>query len=478
MQQFTRRLALYSILPLYWLSSAAQADMLAALKAYELKDYPGAQREFSALLPVGNESAVFNLAVMAYKGQGEPADPVKAAALFALAASLGHSDGAELHATVKADLSPPQQQQSDSLQRQLAQQVLVPATAARDPAASVSAEPQPGEPATQAEPIPLARNKPIYPSAAMRNNISGFVSANLLLNPQGQVLLVVPVVSFPKQTFDEQMKKTALTWQYSTAAHPSVVAFTISWSLMHGGSMNQRKFEGILAKEKLWEFAAFGSPEHQFTLAVILEQLAQSAGLTLRADPALPDQLGKLPAALFKRFKQIKPVEKLALTAPLSEWVRIDADGKITEVVTQNDPVQAPQLIGLQIRNNDRDGREFMLTLSGQEQWLSPVMRVPRTLQAEYWYEQAARGGDRDAQRLMALQRKPGWQHYLLQQRDPATLAWHGAKLVTNGDAPQGYHLLDEAITLGYSEGVALKTALQQMQQQTTTPATLHTTGM
>lgn len=460
MQQTTRRIALIALLPLCWLSSAVQADMLTALKAYELKDYPSAHSEFNALLAVGNESAVFNLAVMAYKGQGEPADPVKAAALFALAASLGHSDGAELHATIKADLSPPQQQQSAALQQLLAKQVLVPPTTD-----SASATSTPNEPAGTPEPIPLSRNEPMYPSAAMRNNISGFVAANLLLSRQGKVLLVAPMVSFPQQTFDEQMKKTALSWQYTEAATPAVVGLTVSWSLMQNGAMSQRKFEGILAKEKLWEFAAFGSPQHQFTLAVILEQLAQSSGRALRADPALADQLGKFPTTLFKRFKQIKPVDSLPLTGPLSELVRIDADGKIAEVLTPHNPAQAKQLIGLPLRNNDRDGREFLLTVFQQQQLLTPVLRVPRTLTAEYWYDQAARGGERDAQRLLAQQGKPGWQQYLLQQRDPITLAWHGAKLATQGDTAQGYRLLDEAITLGYREGVALKTALQQLLQ-------------
>lgn len=460
MQPLIRRITLITLLPLCWLPAAVKADMLAALKAYELKDYASAQREFSALLPVGNESAVFNLAVMAYKGQGEPADPVKAAALFALAASLGHSDGAELHASVKADLSPPQQQQSDALQQLLAKQVLVPATAG-----SASAAPKQHEPAGTSDPIPLSRNEPMYPSAALHNHISGFVAANLLVNPKGRVLLVAPVVSFPQQIFDEQMQKTALSWQYTAAATPAVARLTLSWSLIQSGSMNQGKFEGTLAKEKLWEFAALGSPQHQFTLAVILEQLAQSSGRALRVDPTLADQLGKLPAALFKRFQPIKPLEKLPLTGPLHEVVRIDANGKITEVLAPNDPAQAKQLIGLPLRNNDRDGREFLLTVFQQQQLLTPALRVPRTLTAEYWYDQAARGGERDAQRLLAQQGKPGWQHYLLQQRDPITLAWHGAKLATKGDTAQGYRLLDEAITHGYREGVALKTALQQMLQ-------------
>jgi len=52
------------------------------------------------------------------------------------------------------------------------------------------------------------------------------------------------------------------------------------------------------------------------------------------------------------------------------------------------------------------------------------------------------------------------WQAYLLSQQDPATLAWHGATLLTNGNSSQGRALLQQAITLGYPLAGELNTLL------------------
>ena len=68
-------------------STLAQADLLDALQHYDKKDYAKATAEFTELLPLGNEVAAFNLAVMFYKGEGATADPVKALAYFQLAAA-------------------------------------------------------------------------------------------------------------------------------------------------------------------------------------------------------------------------------------------------------------------------------------------------------------------------------------------------------------------------------------------------------
>ena len=72
-------------------SPFAQADFFEGTSAYHHKDYQKARQEFSELLPLGNGAAVFNLAIMAYQGQGEPADPIKTAALLTLAADLGET---------------------------------------------------------------------------------------------------------------------------------------------------------------------------------------------------------------------------------------------------------------------------------------------------------------------------------------------------------------------------------------------------
>ncbi len=80
-----------SLLTLLLSAFTAQADLLTALQAHENKDFAKASTEFTQLLPLGNELAAFNLGAMAYNGEGQAVDKVKALAYFEFAAARNHS---------------------------------------------------------------------------------------------------------------------------------------------------------------------------------------------------------------------------------------------------------------------------------------------------------------------------------------------------------------------------------------------------
>ncbi len=136
-------------------STLAQADLLDALQHYDKKDYAKATAEFTALLPLGNEVAAFNLAVMFYKGEGATADPVKALAYFQLAAELGDDRAAGVISSMSKKLSATELQQADEQSHLLLSQVLVKTLEENQPA--------------QADfPEVVSRRVPSYPEGAAR----------------------------------------------------------------------------------------------------------------------------------------------------------------------------------------------------------------------------------------------------------------------------------------------------------------------
>lgn len=68
------------------ISSVALADTYQASQLYHQQKYQQAKAEFELLLPLGNDTAAFNLAVMAMNGQGMDQDIELAYSYFSLAA--------------------------------------------------------------------------------------------------------------------------------------------------------------------------------------------------------------------------------------------------------------------------------------------------------------------------------------------------------------------------------------------------------
>jgi len=78
------------------------------------------------------------------------------------------------------------------------------------------------------------------------------------------------------------------------------------------------------------------------------------------------------------------------------------------------------------------------------------------TLSAKYWWSEAAKNGDPDAQRIMAAYHDD-WEQYLLSQQHAEVMAWAGTRLLLEGQREQGLQLLDQAIAKNYPLATELK---------------------
>jgi len=78
---------------------------------------------------------------------------------------------------------------------------------------------------------------------------------------------------------------------------------------------------------------------------------------------------------------------------------------------------------------------------------------------AWYWWQKAASNGNLRAQRIMGAHRQD-WQFYLLQQQDPMASAWHGARLVLDGETAEGKALLEQARAADYKPAAELLKAM------------------
>ncbi|MGI5310242.1 hypothetical protein [Rheinheimera sp. WS51] len=95
--------------------------------------------------------------------------------------------------------------------------------------------------------------------------------------------------------------------------------------------------------------------------------------------------------------------------------------------------------------------------MSGTKQVIvTPSLQVSRSMSGMFWWEQAAKNGLLDAQRVMAAYHKQ-WEEYLLQQDDAEVIAWAGSKLILDGKREQGMQLLEQTIAKNYKPALEMK---------------------
>ena len=439
-----------TILALLVSAFSTQADLLTALQAYDKKDFAQATTEFNALLPLGSEQAAFNLAAMAYNAEGQPQDLVRAASYFALAAELGHPKAQGLYQQVVAKLNATEQAQSKQQLVALQSQVKVPVKLIDKPVAKDNTEWR----------EPVKRREPEFPKEAAQKGAFGYVTMRFLVNEAGKVEAIDTLDSYPKGLFDRSAIKAMKSWQYQPGKGKFIGHVVLEFSL---GPLQPKSLHRYMNDNKLWEYAALGSPSHQAALGSILTLARISASSAITIDDKLPPSLGPLPDWYFDRAKRINVSLQLPENFKGSADIQLDEHGKVTRLKAWPEHKQAElesQLISQQLTKRDIPAGEYRLYADGVgRDELVELHRIPATFSDTYWWEQAARGGQLEAQRIMAS-RDPRWEQYLLQQQDPVVLAWNGAKLIIDGQQKAGEQLLDQAIAKGYETAKELKASL------------------
>lgn len=427
-----------------------QADLLTALQAYDQKDFAKASSEFKTLLPLGSEQAAFNLAAMAYNGEGQPQDLVRAASYFALAAELGHPKAQGLYQQVVAKLDATQQAQAQQQLTTLQAQVKVPAKITAKLVAKDTTEWR----------MPIKRREPEFPKEAAQQGAFGYVTMRYLVNEAGKVEAIDTLDSYPKGMFERAAKQAMKGWLYQPGKSKFIGHMLLEFSL---GPVQPKSLHRYMNQHKLWEYAALGSPTHQAALGSVLTLARISASSAIIVDKTLAPSLGPLPDWYFERAKRINVSLQLPEGFIGGADLILDADGKVTKVKAQSEHQQTElesQLIQQRLTKRQIPAGEYRLYANGIERdTLVELHRIPETFSDTYWWEQAARGGQLEAQRIMAS-RDPRWEQYLLQQQDPVVLAWNGVKLIIDGQQKAGELMLDQAIAKGYDTAKELKAAL------------------
>ncbi len=429
---------------------ASQADLLDAMKAYEKRDFNTAAQEFSALLPLANELAAFNLAAMAYNGEGQSRDPVKALAYFQLAAELGHAEAGAMAQKVSATLDATAQQQASSQLAALRQQIKV----GRGDLAQLLELSDDNRPA-------IKRVEPQYPVDAAKRGLFGTVTMRMLVNEQGDVESVDVLNAFPKGVFEQAAVKALKRWKYAKADRKTVGRLVLNFSL---DEIDQRKMQHIFTEYKLWEYSALGSPMHQNALASVLNLVRGQSGDTQLVDKTLPAQLGPLSADFVNSGKLVSDELQLPDGFTQNAFVTLDDQGVVLSVHDENEATQASLsavLTGKRL-TSDKVAAGFYKLQNRFDKWparLLTAQRIPLTYSDDYWMQQAARGGNVEAQRAMAAL-WPEWELYLLEQQDPVVQSWAGTRLILKGQQAEGNKLLDAAIAKGHQTAKELKAAL------------------
>lgn len=423
--------------------TAVQADMLDALKAYEQKNYTEAQQQFAELLPLANEMAAFNLGAMAYQGDGQEKDLTKALAYFMLATELKHEQASALLATLSAKASEQQLEQATQHFAQLKRSLLITATDL-DKSRDVSL------------PQPIKRVPPEYPKSAAANGVFGYVKIRFLVDETGSVTAVDTLDTFPQKTFEKSAVRAVKKWRYEPSGQKHLLNVRLDYSL--SGGVRVSAVEKVALDEKIWDYAVLGSPQHQLALGTLLSLIGIQSGNDFWYDPELP-LVAQANFSLFESLATLKPAFDGFWGNAL---VRVAQDGTITEHIkaTFEPRSELTSLIGLKlkgkvetdvyriVRNSDIVGSRAIR--------VTPSLRVSRSMSGMFWWEQAAKNGNIEAQRIMAAYDKQ-WEDYLLGKDDAEVMAWTGTRLILEGQREQGMALLEQAIAKNYAPAKEMK---------------------
>tara|TARA_R110002126_G_scaffold43555_6_gene124845 strand:+ start:3790 stop:5118 length:1329 start_codon:yes stop_codon:yes gene_type:complete len=425
-------------------SFIAKADWADAIQAFEAAKYQRAETEFKKLIEVGNDLAAFNLAAMAYHGQGQPANLVKAVAYFMLAAELGHKSAGNLATQLAEKFTVAEQQLVRQQLLLLQDEVAIPKLITKQPADE------------KAAPQVLKRVNPKYPSDAARAGRFGYVNLRIFVDEDGTVQSVDTLDAFPKGVFEKESIRAVKRWRYEAGTEKHIQQVRLDFTL--DGEVNVDNFRATLVDNKIWEYAVAGLPAYQEALGTMLEMVSMFSrndfdvdkGSKLTAD--LPD------LSVFSA----KPV--VNITLPDFEgraWVKVASDGKISQAKYIHNPkgAEAKQLIGVEVSEKLTPGRYALKSYTMNDHLrvaVSALNVIPESLTSGYWWEVAARNGDKRAQQIMAV-KSSIWERYLIAQQDPVVMAWSGSKLILDGNREEGLALLDQAIALNYPQATELK---------------------
>lgn len=441
----------------------AQADFFEGLSAYRNQDFTTAQQEFSELLPLGNGAAVFNLAIMAYQGKGEPVDPVKTAALLTLAAELGEQKAAATAAKLTASLDASQQNAVKKLLTQYQSQLVI-------------SPQQRGwlymltDPKIDKVPKWVKKVRPLFPQKASLNGHVGTVEMLAVLDKDGSVLFIDSNESLGRDLFSQSAKNSFQKWQFEPLEQRLVYRMTYGFiydvhvSVQRDARLHSWK---SLQQPGLLEMVQQDSAAHQFAFGKILQRLEESTEVVFHPDEKLVATQPLPERMIYQVSKQPQRIDPIINDG--SVIIQVNAHNRIETVQSDTaiswlkntnfdvlKDLEMPEAVAAGwytlTHSRDYDGVE--------SNYLWDLQRVPPEHYSGYWITLAARNGDLEAQRELAS-RRSDWRRYLQQKNDPKALLWAGMFELQNGNDQQAKALLLQAKAAGESQADELLKAVK-----------------
>lgn len=435
---------LCSLLLLSIASFSLSADWLTGLIAYEKQEYSKAKAEFSQLLPLGNGKAAFNLGVMAYYGEGQPADLVAALAYFMLASHLQHPEADDILTRLQQEATTEQRRQAQLLAQQ-AEQALV-----------IKTDFRPYRFSHDHPPAVQNKSMPDIPDDVHRKHPFGYIVLRYLVDGNGRVQVVDTVDAFPSGVFDPYTFRAMRRWQYEATGKQHLMTTQINFWVR--GAMTGRQATWLLSHQNLWNNALAGAPRQQEILGSVLNLVNIVADGNLMINPDLPFDNNVPDLTELFRKQQLR----FTLSSFVgSVEVQTDDKGEIIRVLSSQllQRPTAEELVGQRIRGASAGLYSLSRASRRDSAIIQPYVAMSEAMSPLYWWNQAAINGDRLAQRILGAQRED-WQFYLLQQGDPQAMAWHGARLILDGETSEGQALLQQAVEAGYRQATELLQAL------------------
>lgn len=306
-------------------------------------------------------------------------------------------------------------------------------------------------------PEPLKRIEPKYPKNAARKGIFGFTDLRFLIDEKGMVQTAEVVNSYPDNSFNKSSLKAIKDWKYEATGKKHIGRVTLSYSL---GPLQKDRIENLIKDHKLFEYAIAGTPSYQYALGSLLELVSSNSLGIIEVDKSLGLASDyELPADLFAK-NHINSIKIDGYRG--SAQVKTDQQGYVLEVL-KSKPLGKTELekllIGKKIDSKATSGLYSLYQNNSDKVHISKVITLSPYYSGDYWLNLAARNGNPDAQRLMAM-RSTQWENYMLQQNDAQIQTWAGLNKILKGEKEQGQLLLEKAIAQHYELASELKTAL------------------
>ncbi len=438
------------------------ADLYQATQLYQQQQYQAAKTEFEQLLPLGNEMAAFNLAVMAMKGQGMEQDLLRSYSYYLIAEKLGHPHAVQALDYLNSELDAEQKQQAQQ-QAELWQQSFVPSF---EESIKAKQQRRTFAPTEKVYPRAISRVEPEYPKTAARKLTQGFAVVRVLVNEQGLVDYAKTQHSFPPNVFDETSEQAIKQWRYEATGQKSIFTVVMDFSMKvpaHNIKSWRHKLASALEKD-FWPGAVAGVATHQYYSAVLLNYLSGSSNTRIdlsKTATRLPG-LADFPASQAQALEMqafdgraefsINQQHQITQLTVLSGEVPLVAGQKFNSALTAGDYVIAPWDLNF--------GTGKAPLYAKDKMYVKAFHLIPKEWSSEFWQDQAARNGLLEAQRARA-QFDQGWAHYLQKQKDPVALGWQAIELLTANKTDEAKAIFSQAKAAGFESTAELDVLFQ-----------------